>query len=191
MHAVKQRPFIELGLSFVDGPDCPLCDSTWADENVLRAHLKSKLAKSAEAGQLLESLVSNGLVLIKAAIQVSGSVTSVQKIAEAQGDKAFAQLLTEWRTDLDSLRTKLTTADAIIASVERLKAQWLNAPAALSASLDALKATLTLLPDQSSTVGAQTRTSWIACATWCSARTSSSQLPQSTLSRSDVFDRGG
>jgi len=156
MHAVKQRPFVELGLSLVDGPECPLCDSTWADEHALRAHLKAKLAKSAEAGKLLESLVSNGALLIKEAIHLGGSVTPVQRIADLQSDKAFAKVLTEWKTDLDALKAKLTTADGIIASADRLKAHWLNPSATLSTSLSALTTTLKLLPDQSSTVGAQT-----------------------------------
>jgi hypothetical protein len=50
--ALQRRPFIEKGIDLVDGPECPLCDYRWEDEQHLRDHLKGKLAKSEEAKKL-------------------------------------------------------------------------------------------------------------------------------------------
>lgn len=44
--AVQQRALIEKGLELVVGPDCPLCDSPFEDEDHLRGHLVAKLAES-------------------------------------------------------------------------------------------------------------------------------------------------
>jgi len=49
---LQRRTFIEKGLDLVDGPECPLCDTPWEDEQYLREHLKVKLAKSEEARKL-------------------------------------------------------------------------------------------------------------------------------------------
>src|SRR5439155_12384226 len=47
--ALQRRALIEKGLDLLDGPECPLCDEPWGDEEHLREHLKAKPAKSAEA----------------------------------------------------------------------------------------------------------------------------------------------
>jgi hypothetical protein len=50
----------EKGLDLVDGPQCPLCDTPWEDEQRLREHLKAKLTKSEEARKLQGSLRNTG-----------------------------------------------------------------------------------------------------------------------------------
>ena len=94
--ALRRRSFIEKGLDLVDGPECPLCDTRWEDEQHLRNHLKTKLAKSGEAGKLQESLLKNGMALTEQAIRVAGLLTPVQKLAEGHGESGFAQLLIVW-----------------------------------------------------------------------------------------------
>ena len=91
--ALQRRSFIEKGLDLVDGPECPLCDSLWEDEQHLRDHLKAKLAKSEEARKLRESLLNNGTVITEKAIRVVGLLTPIQRLAEWQGEDKFAQLL--------------------------------------------------------------------------------------------------
>ena len=56
--ALQRRSFVEKGLDLVDGPECPLCDTPWEDEQHLRDHLKAKLAKSEEARKLQQALLS-------------------------------------------------------------------------------------------------------------------------------------
>ena len=58
--ALQRRAFIEKGLDLVDGPECPLCDTPWEDEQHLRDHLKAKLAKSAEAQKIQEAAAQEG-----------------------------------------------------------------------------------------------------------------------------------
>ena len=57
--ALLRRSFLEKGLSLVDGPACPLCDSPWPNADTLRDHLRTKLSKSEEARKLQESLLKN------------------------------------------------------------------------------------------------------------------------------------
>ncbi len=45
---IKRQPFLQAGLSFVEGPECPLCDTSW-DVEALKSHLHEKLQKSAQA----------------------------------------------------------------------------------------------------------------------------------------------
>lgn len=70
--ALQRRSFIEKGLDLVDGPECPLCDTPWKDEQHLRDHLKAKLAKSEEARKLQQALLNNGTALAQEAIRVVG-----------------------------------------------------------------------------------------------------------------------
>jgi len=67
--ALQRRSFIEKGLELVAGPECPLCDTPWEDEQHLRDHLKAKLLKSEEARKLQESLLKNGGTITEKAIR--------------------------------------------------------------------------------------------------------------------------
>ena len=154
--ALQRRSFIEKGLEFVDGPECPLCDTPWKNEQHLRDHLKMKLAKSEEAKLVQQSLLSNGQAIVEKAIRVSGLLTPVQKLAESQGDSAFAQVLTAWKAALEALKTKLATVNGIAGLTDRLKGDWLEMPKALPKSLKALTEKLEALPDQAATLDAQT-----------------------------------
>lgn len=154
--ALQRRSFIEKGLDFVDGPECPLCDTLWKDEQHLREHLKAKLVKSEDAGKVQESLLKNGIAIIERAIQAAGLLTPVQKLAEGQGESRFAQLLAIWKTDLETLKTKLATVDGIRGLKDRLTGDWLDMPRALPESLKALSEKLNAKPDQTATLDAQT-----------------------------------
>jgi energy-coupling factor transporter ATP-binding protein EcfA2 len=52
LDALKHRHLVEVGLPLVTEAACPLCDRTWQDADELRAHLESKLARSAAASDL-------------------------------------------------------------------------------------------------------------------------------------------
>jgi ABC-type cobalamin/Fe3+-siderophores transport system ATPase subunit len=100
--ALQRRSFIEKGLELIDGPECPLCDTPWEDEQRLRSHLQAKLAKSEEARKLQQSLLDNGTAIAKEAIRVTGLLMPVQKVTEVQGDNAFSQLLAAWKANLEA-----------------------------------------------------------------------------------------
>ena len=154
--ALQRRSFIEKGLDLVEGPECPLCDQQWEDEQHLRDHLKAKLAKSDEAGKLQQALVSNGAAMAQKAIRVVGLLGPVQRVAEGQGETGFAQLLTGWKADLEGLKAKLTTVEGLAALKDRLTASWLGIPKALPKNLQALTDKVQAKPDQTAALDAQT-----------------------------------
>jgi hypothetical protein len=126
--ALQRRTFIEKGLELVDGPECPLCDTPWEDEQHLRDHLRAKLEKSEEARKLQQALLSNGTAVAQAAIRVAGLLGLAQKMAEGQADAGFARLLTTWKIDLEALKTKLTAVEGLMGLKDRLIAGWLETP---------------------------------------------------------------
>lgn len=153
--ALHRRSFIEKGLNLVDGPECPLCDTPWEERN-LRDHLKAKLAKSEEAEKLKQSLLKNGMGIIEKAIGVAGLLKPVQNLAEGQKESGSAQLLAGWKTDLESLKTKLETVDGICGLKGRLTSGWLEMPEQLPETLKALTEKVDAKPDQTATLDAQT-----------------------------------
>jgi hypothetical protein len=154
--ALQRRSFIEKGLELVDGPDCPLCDQPWEDEQRLRDHLKAKLAKSEEARKLQETLVKNGTAMAREAIRIIGLMSPAQRIAEVHGQTGFSQILGEWKINLEGLKTKLTTVDGLTGLRDRLTAGWLDAPKTLSKDLHGLTERIAAIPDQTTMIDAQT-----------------------------------
>lgn len=154
--ALQRRAFIEKGLDLVDGPQCPLCDKPWDDEQHLRDHLKAKLAKSEEARKLQQALLDNGTLIAQEAIRMAGLLGSAHKVADGQGDAGFAQVLSAWKTDLETLKATLTTVDGLTGLKARMTAGWLLIPKAFSASLTAFTAKVEAKPDQTATLDAQT-----------------------------------
>ena len=154
--ALQRRSFIEKGLDLVDGPECPLCDYLWEDEQHLRDHLKAKLAKSEEARKLQESLLNNGTVIAEKSIRVVGLLVPIQRLVEGQREGEFAQLLIVWKNDIEALRAKLTDVEGLTNLKDRLMDGWLNIPKAFLESLNALTEKIEAKPDQTATLDAQT-----------------------------------
>jgi hypothetical protein len=154
--ALQRRSFIEKGLELVDGPDCPLCDYTWANEQHLRDHLKAKLAKSEEARLLQDVLTKAGGELARDATRVSGLIGQVHKIAEGQREAAVVRLLLAWKEDLDELKPKLTDSDGLVGLKVRLSGEWLGVPRTLSENLAGFGDKIEAKPDQTATLDAQT-----------------------------------
>ena len=154
--ALQRRSLIEKGLDLVDGPECPLCDFRWEDEQYLRDHLKAKLAKSEEARKLQESLLNNGTVLVAKVIRVVGLLAPIQRLAEGQGEGEFAQLLIVWKNDLEELKAKLADVEGLTDLKDRLMNVWLGIPKAFLKSLNALTEKVEAKPNQTATLDAQT-----------------------------------
>jgi recombinational DNA repair ATPase RecF len=154
--ALQRRTFIEKGLELVDGLECPLCDTPWPDEQHLRDHLKAKLAKSEEALKIQQALLNNGAAIAQDIIRVTGFLSPVQRLAEAQGDAPFTVLLTSWKSSLENLKAKLANVDGLTGLKERLTAGWLETPTGFTKSLKTLTETLHAKPDQTATLDAQT-----------------------------------
>ncbi len=154
--ALQTRALIEKGLDLINGPECPLCDTQWKDEQHLRSHLKAKLAKSEEARKLQQSMLSNGTAIATEAIRVIGLLAPIQKLADTQGDGPFTTVLTLWKANLEALKAKLATVDGLTGLKDRLTAGWLAMPAAFPKGLKALTEKIEAKPDQTATLDAQT-----------------------------------
>ena len=154
--ALQRETFLEKGLELIDKPMCPLCDTPWDDEEHLRSHIRAKLQKSSEARKLQKSLLQNAAAMGRAIIGLSGLLVAAQKVAEGQGDAAFAGLLNTWKADIETLRSKLGGIDTILGLKARLEAGWLGTPAGFASGLQSLIATVAAKPDQAATIHAQT-----------------------------------
>ena len=154
--ALQRRSFIEKGLELVDGSDCPLCDAPWDDEEALRAHLQVKLGKSEEARQLQDSLIANGAAMSDELIRIAALIGPAQKLASAEGQTAFADALSEWKADLDTLKPALVTVDGLTGLKDRLTNGWVREPGTLQADLEGLSVSVKAKPDQTATLDAQT-----------------------------------
>jgi recombinational DNA repair ATPase RecF len=154
--ALQRRALIEKGLDLVEGPECPLCDKPWEDEEHLREHLKAKLAQSAEAQKIQDAMMKQGAAVAQAAIRVTGLLAPAQKIAEGQGESACAKLLSGWKADLEGLKTSLTTLDGLTGLKERLTTGWLRTPKAFAKEVARLIEKVMAKPDQTAALDAQT-----------------------------------
>jgi hypothetical protein len=124
--AFQRRSFIEKGLELVDGPECPLCDTPWEDEQHLLEHLQAKLEKSESARKIQEYQLKNSRAITEEIIRVVGLLTPTQKLAEGHGEGGFAQLLTVWKADLEALKVKLATLEGLASLKDRLTGRALG-----------------------------------------------------------------
>jgi recombinational DNA repair ATPase RecF len=154
--ALQRHDFVERGLAFVDGTECPLCDTAWESEQKLRDHLKAKLKKSEEARKLQAGLMKDGAAIAALTMRVVGLLSPVLRLAESQGSRACVQLTARWKADLENIRTKLGTLEGILGLKARLTTGWLEVPMDLGKILSAFNATIEAKPNQTSTLDAQT-----------------------------------
>lgn len=154
--ALQRRAFIEKGLELVDGPTCPLCDTAWEDEQHLRTHLQTKLAKSTEARKIQEALLKNGGAVSAAAAQIFALIEPVRRIAELEKISDCAAQLANWKIDIEEFRRRLTTVEGIAGVKDRLAGAWAAPPQKLVENVASLTEKIKAKPDQSATVDAQT-----------------------------------
>jgi hypothetical protein len=156
LEALQRRAFIEKGLELVDGPECPLCDTVWHDEEKLREHLRAKLAKSEEARKLQVSLLKDGAAIAEKATGVIGLLAAAQKLADGQGEDDLAKLLSGWKTNLENLKAELTTVDRLAGLKDRMAEGWLQTPKSFPKNLKAFTEKVEAKPNQTATLDAQT-----------------------------------
>jgi hypothetical protein len=154
--AFQRRSFLEKGLSLVDGPECPLCDRSWADEGALRAHLQAKLAKSEQAKQLQDAILSDALSISTEIVKVVGAAAPLQKLAEELTATDFLGVLKSWKGELDFVSPQLASTEGILSLKSWLMEGGLEPPPALVQTLKELTGMVEALPDQSAILDAQT-----------------------------------
>lgn len=153
---LQRRAFIESGLSSVSGPDCPLCDTRWQDEQALRDHVREKLAKSEGAKSIQQRLLAGGAALAASVARLLSLLEPVKRLAEAENEGTLASLAKAWQEDLATLKERLATVEGLEAVRTRLADDWLKIPGSLLPAVNAFTLKLESQPDQTATIDAQT-----------------------------------
>ncbi len=145
---IKRQPLIEDGLDLIDGPQCPLCDTSW-DIEKLKAHLREKLKKSAAAAERRDRIIKAGEALSAAALRLREKFVFVPKLPET--DAEVGGRLQHWSGELFAFSEGVKTFDGAIAAKARIMAGWSNPPAALADDVTAIHAKVKARPDRSAT----------------------------------------
>jgi hypothetical protein len=145
---IKRQPFISDGLAFIDGPQCPLCDTSWEIE-ALREHLKEKLKKSASAQERRDRMIKAGQSLAQAALRLRDQVSFVAKLPETHAD--LAARIQHWAGELFTFAESMKSFDGVMAAKNRVEGGWSRPPATLADDLSVLQAKVRARPDKSAT----------------------------------------
>ena len=156
LEAITRHSFFERGLGLIDGAQCPLCDTDWEDEEVLRTHLNAKLARAAEADALQKRLLNNGATIGNQARRIAQLVEAVQPLGRPYGPVGLGEELERWSSNLESFAGQLGTVESIAEQRGRLDRGWSMAPPLFQEQLNALRRAIQDKPDQSASVAAQT-----------------------------------
>ena len=106
LEVVQKKLLIERGLDLVDGPQCPLCDKDWEDEENLKAHLRSKIIKSNQADDICREIQRKARAIINHAQKFVGLLAPVKELAVREGPNGLADKLTDWEEDLREFAKK-------------------------------------------------------------------------------------
>ena len=156
LRAVQRLTFAEQGLEFVDSSLCPLCDTEWNDEELLRAHLHSKIARTKQAQTIQADLLRNGVRLIAHLTTVADHLKSLHSIAILQEEASIATTLVGWKAHIDLLRSKLSSIQGMIELKGSLESGFLSAPSEVLDAVKVLGDKTNARPDQAATLNAQT-----------------------------------
>ena len=156
LEIIQRHSFVEQGLAFVEGANCPLCDWEWENEEHLMEHLKTKLAKSEEVERVKKRLLDNARVIANEARRIVGLVRATQSISKVDGPDGFPTELESWSEHLTNLADALGTVEGALGQKACLEEGWVAAPDALTDNLDAVIGAVKAKPDQTASVSAQT-----------------------------------
>ena len=154
--ALQRRVLVEKGLELVEGPECPLCDHPWPDEEHLLGHLRIKLVKSEDAGSLQQSMLKSSTVISGQVEELLALLRQIHRIAKAENDKACMDAIAAWGKYLSEFKTELASFDGLLGLRDRLGSDWHRPPASAADALSALRAAIEAKPDQSAALEAQT-----------------------------------
>ena len=154
LDSVKQRSFVQRGLALVEGSRCPLCDMEWEDEEHLKNHLQTKLAKSAQAEALQKRVLENAAVIASHARRIATLVGAVLPVVGANGPSGVSEDLSAWVEQLTEFAKSMGTVEGVLGHKARFEQGWIAAPPSLAAKLETLSAAVKAKPDQSASVAA-------------------------------------
>lgn len=145
---IKRQPFLQAGLGFLDGPQCPLCDTSW-DIKALRSHLEEKLQKSAQAQATHDRVVNAGETISAAALQLREQFSFIGRLPEV--GTSLAGWLQHWIGEILTFAQVVRSFDGVMAARERIEAGWAKPPDNLVDDLRDLQSRVKTRPDKSAT----------------------------------------
>jgi DNA repair exonuclease SbcCD ATPase subunit len=145
---IKRQPFLQAGLDFVDGPQCPLCDTSWNVE-ALKSHLQEKLQKSTQAQVTRDRVIDAGDAIAAAALRLREQFSFIGKLPEVGTE--FAARLQHWARELLTFAQGIKSFDGTLAANERIQAGWATPPNNLADDLKELQSRVKARPDKSAT----------------------------------------
>jgi hypothetical protein len=149
---IKRQPFLQDGLGFIDGPNCPLCDTSW-DIDELRAHIRGKLQQSAAALEIRDRIIQGGRTIAAEAMRLRSLFAFITKLPET--DAALVHCVEHWAVDLFTFAEGLKSFDGVLAAKERISSGWSIPPGGLDDALRSLQAKVKIRPDKSATAQAR------------------------------------
>ena len=145
---IKRQPFLQAGLDLVEGPQCPLCDTSW-DVEALKTHLHEKLQKSAQAQATRDRVVDEGNTIAAVALRLREQFSFVGKLPEIETE--FAGQLQHWAGELLAFAEGIRSFDGAMAARKRIEAGWAKPPGALATELKELHSRVKARPDKTAT----------------------------------------
>lgn len=149
LESLQQLSFVENGLDLVDGPECPLCDMEWDDEEQLRNHLQLKLKRLENAEAIKKQLTDNAAIIAGNVSRIATLVGPVRTLAASFGPEGFEIELSTWLDDLSTFAQRLTKVEDVLCQKSRFEQDWRAVPSSLSTNCAELLATIQDSPDQS------------------------------------------
>lgn len=156
LDALKHRQLVEAGLRDLTDDTCPLCDHQWESSAALKAHLTDKLARSNDAADARNRLVTAADEYRQRVTTLKHAVDRVVPIATSHSDGEFHHHLTAYSTTLAShLQAVGLTVEANLTAADSLSRSAYSAETAVVDGLSALEKRLEAEPDQSALTDAQ------------------------------------
>jgi hypothetical protein len=122
LDALKHRQLVGIGLPLVTDATCPLCDHVWRDVEDLRAHLETKLSRSAAAAAIQQRVKQAADRMVRELRRLRALIQAAQPHAVTVGRNSDQATLVDWLTDLASVATTLGTLESTRQQAARLKA---------------------------------------------------------------------
>jgi hypothetical protein len=148
---IKRYSFLQTGLEFVDGPNCPLCDAEW-DIDGLKSHVRGKLERAKEAQAIRDRMMRSGQVLSDAALRLNALIAPVTKFPESA--QPLSTRLGQLSGELTAFAKSLSTLDGLLAAKESLESGWTVIDNGLKNDLDTVLEKIKARPEKSATVEA-------------------------------------
>ncbi|MBW3565433.1 MAG: ATP-binding protein [Acidobacteria bacterium] len=142
---IRKRPFIETGLTFVDSPECPLCNREWSIAE-LREHLEKKLKASREAQEARELLESAGVAVGVAVRSLNAAIVPALRLPEVS--RELVSEISTWYGELSSFADSVSTVEGVVGSKDRLLSRWARLNPGVAQRLGEVRNAVASRPDE-------------------------------------------